>query len=102
MTPNPRDPVSVLVEALSHPGIKELPCECGFYEEDQQHICIKCFQQAALAQYNKSKGETVSALTWPSPMEIQAGTRCKDCYTLESQRGFDAGVAWLRERMEKK
>lgn len=43
-----------MAEALSHPDINELSCDCGIFEEGK-HICIKCNTKAILAKWEKVK-----------------------------------------------
>lgn len=46
-----------LREALSHPDIEELDCDCGYFEGDTnetiEHRCIKHFAELALADTDK-------------------------------------------------
>lgn len=46
-------------QALEHPDIKELDCDCGYFESASlngggvRHTCIKCFAEKALKNTNE-------------------------------------------------
>lgn len=46
--------VEHLIKALNHPDIAELPCECDYYEGEENttiyHQCLKCYAEYALKE----------------------------------------------------